>query len=29
MKDVGGVVLHGPQNAEKGNSQSDVDKLFD
>jgi chemotaxis protein CheZ len=29
MKDVGGVVLHGPQNAEKGNSQSDIDKLFD
>lgn len=29
MKDVGGVVLHGPQDAEKTNSQSDIDKLFD
>ncbi|MFN8703642.1 MAG: protein phosphatase CheZ, partial [Rhodospirillales bacterium] len=29
IKDVGGVVLHGPQDAEKTNSQSDIDKLFD
>jgi chemotaxis protein CheZ len=29
MKDVGGVVLHGPQAPESTNSQSDIDKLFD
>jgi chemotaxis protein CheZ len=29
IKDVGGVVLHGPQDADKTNSQSDIDKLFD
>lgn len=29
MKDVGGVVLHGPQALDSTNSQSDIDKLFD
>jgi chemotaxis protein CheZ len=29
IKDTGGVVLHGPQDADKTNSQADIDKLFD
>ncbi len=29
IKDAGGVVLHGPQDAEKTNSQADIDKLFE
>jgi chemotaxis protein CheZ len=29
IKDTGGVVLHGPQDAEKTNSQADIDKLFE
>lgn len=29
IKDAGGVVLHGPQDADKTNSQADIDKLFD
>ncbi len=29
VKDTGGVVLHGPQDADKTNSQADIDKLFD
>ncbi|MFN8760602.1 MAG: protein phosphatase CheZ [Tagaea sp.] len=29
IKDAGGVVLHGPQDFERANSQSDIDKLFE
>ena len=29
IKDTGGVVLHGPQDTDKTNSQADIDKLFD
>lgn len=29
IKDVGGVVLHGPQDPDKTNSQADIDKLFE
>ncbi|MBL8807409.1 MAG: protein phosphatase CheZ [Rhodospirillales bacterium] len=29
IKDSGGVVLHGPQDPEKTNSQADIDKLFE
>lgn len=29
IKDAGGVVLHGPQDAERANSQADIDKLFE
>jgi chemotaxis protein CheZ len=29
IRDAGGVVLHGPQDADKTNSQADIDKLFE
>ncbi|MFM7346422.1 MAG: hypothetical protein ACKO1J_13775 [Tagaea sp.] len=29
LKDTGGVVLHGPQDADRTNSQADIDKLFE
>jgi chemotaxis protein CheZ len=29
LKDEGGVVLHGPQDADRTNSQADIDKLFE
>ncbi|MCM0020721.1 MAG: protein phosphatase CheZ [Tagaea sp.] len=29
LKDSGGVVLHGPQDADRTNSQADIDKLFE
>jgi chemotaxis protein CheZ len=29
IKDTGGVVLHGPQDADRTNSQADIDKLFE
>lgn len=29
LKDTGGVVLHGPQDADRANSQADIDKLFE
>lgn len=29
LRDTGGVVLHGPQDADRTNSQADIDKLFE